>query len=184
MRVSRLLSRPLAFGCALLIGISVVGSSLNAQQTSTSVQPLDPVDITAYRILFRRAVLYKNLADQADAAHSPKPYLRRILANRFALNDFDSSTLERLSLAYQREIDPLHDQALAVMRQFHARFPLAIVGPGVDASPPPELSLLQNQQDLVVLRYRDLLRSSMREEDFQKLHARIQADFGRPLSKE
>lgn len=133
-------------------------------------------------MLFQQSALYKNLADQADAAQTPKPQLRRLLATRFDLSDFDNANLERLALAYHGEIEPVHQQVLTVIRQFHAKFPSGVVGKGIDASPPPELAGLQQQGDAVTLRYRDLLRSSMREEDFQKLHAKVRATFGSPLS--
>jgi len=37
---------------------------------------------------------------------------------------------------------------------------------------------LQQQEDTIALRYRDLLRTSMREEEFQKLRAKVRKTFG------
>jgi hypothetical protein len=60
------------------------------------------------------------------------------------------------------------------------RFPLGKIPKGADTGPPPELKDLQSQEDALTLRYRDLLRTSMREEDFQKTHTKIIANFNEP----
>jgi len=98
------------------------------------------------------------------------------------LSDSDSATLLRLALAYQAEIAPIHQQVTAAISKFQARFPSRTFPSGADKSPPPELADLQKQDDAVTLRYRDLLRTSMREEDYQKVHAKILASFSQPLS--
>jgi hypothetical protein len=49
----------------------------------------------------------------------------------------------------------------------------------MDANPPSELAVLERQEDVVTFRYRDLLRNSMREEAFQKFHAKILEQFGK-----
>ena len=140
----------------------------------------DKVDRNAYRTLFLRAAAYKKLADQADAAHTPKPQLRRILPARFGLSSADAASLERLALAYQNEIAPIHQQMALVITQFRNR--LASSLPGTDTGPPAEITELQQQEDAVTLRYRDLLRNSMSESDFQKAHAKILENFGKPLT--
>lgn len=162
----------------LLILFSGFGNSAMGQQANAVAPSSDRADVKAYRTLFRRDLLCNKLADEADAAHDPKPYLRKVLAHRFNLSEADNASLDRLSIAYQHEIDPIHAQALAVIVQFHARFPTGIIPRSADASPPPELAQLQQQEDTVALRYRDLLRNSMREEDFQKLHIKVRKDFG------
>ncbi len=167
----------------LLVVLSGLSNSAIGQQTSSNTVSSDQTDTTAYRTLFRRVILYKNLADQTEAAHSPKPHLRRILPERFALSDADSASLERLALAYQGEIGPIHQQAETVIKTFHARFPLGIIPHGVDHSPPPELKEIQQQEDAVALRYRDLLRNSMIEEDFQKLHTKVLQSFATPITR-
>jgi hypothetical protein len=156
---------------------------LVAQQVSSGVASPDKADVKAYRTLFRRDHLVHRLADEADAAHDPQPFLRKALASRFNLNETDSATLDRLSIAYQREIDPIHAQVLVIIGQFRARFPSGLIPKGADASPPPELAQLQQQEDAVALRYRDLLRTSMHEEEFQTLHTKVLKTFGGTTTK-
>jgi hypothetical protein len=167
----------------LLAVFSGFGNSAVAQPLSASIVSPDQIDIKAYRTLFRRDLLVHRLADEADAAHDPKPYLRKVLAYRFNLSENDNASLDRLSIAYQREIDPIHAQTLVIIGQFHARFPSGVIPRGADASPPPELAQLQQQEDAVALRYRDLLRTSMHEEEFQQFHAKVRKTFGGATTK-
>jgi hypothetical protein len=168
------------FLASILVVLSGLGNPAISQQASTSVVASDKANRNAYRALFVRAALYKKLSDEADAAHSPKPQLRRILPARFGLSDADGASLERLALAYQNEIAPIHQQIAAAISQFRARLASGI--PGTDTTPPPELAQLQQQADAVTLRYRDLLHNSMREEAFQKADAKILENFGKPLT--
>jgi hypothetical protein len=146
----------------------------------SAVSP-ERVDRNAYRILFRQALEYKRLADKAGASEEPKPDFNHLLANRFGLNEDDNASLQRLSVAYQSEIDPIHKQIVEVIQRFHARFPDMTIRPGIDASAPPQLGSLQMEEDRVTLRYRDLLRNSMREDAYQAFHARLLQKFGKSL---
>ena len=162
---------------SFLLVLSGVGNSALGQQSSSVAVP-GKTDNIAYRILFQRTLLYKRLADEAESAKKPKPYLRRVLANRYALSDDDNASLERMAIAYQAAIKPVHEQMMAVVKQYRARFPFGVVPPGTDATPPPQLGELQQQEDAVTLLYRDLLHNSMREENFQKLNSKVTTDFG------
>jgi hypothetical protein len=161
-----------------LLVLSAFGNSALSQQSSSKGPTPGQTDKIAYHILFQRTLLYKKLADQAEASHQPKPHFRRILANRYALSHDDNATLERTAIAYQAAIKPIHDQIVAVARQYGARFPFGVIPNGTDATPPPELAQLQLQEDGVTLLYRDILRNSMREENFQKLNTKVTKDFG------
>ena len=112
---------------AVLFALSVFGNTAFGQQATTVSASPDKQDAIAYRTLFRQTVLYKKLADEADATPSPKPQLRRILATRYGFSDSDSATLLRLALAYQAEIAPIHQQVQALIRQDQARFPSGII---------------------------------------------------------
>ena len=164
----------------VILVLSASGNSAIGQQTSNGATSSDKADRNAFRSLFVRAVAYKKLSDEAEAAHTPKPQLRRILPARFGLSNADGANLERLALAYQNEIAPIHQQMTLVIVQF--RTSLASGLPGTNTSPPAEITKLQQQEDAVTLRYRDLFRNSMNELDFQRAHAKILENFGKPLS--
>jgi hypothetical protein len=163
---------------SLLLVLTASGNSALAQQTNPSAPSQGEANNIAYRILFQQALLYKKLADQADAALQPKPYLRRVLANRYALSDDDNASLERIAIAYQAALIPVHEQRMVIVKQYRARFPFGVVPPGADVTPPAALFESQRQEEAVTLLYRDLLHNSMREENFQKLNLKVTADFG------
>jgi hypothetical protein len=164
----------------LTILFSGYGNSASGQPSNTVV-PSDKADKIAYRILFQQTLLYKKLADEADAAHQPKPHLRHVLENRYALSADDNASLERMAIAYQVALKPLLEQRLAIVKKYRARFPFGVVAPGADITPPPELAELQQQEDAVTILYRDLLHNSMREENFKKMNSGVTTDFGQPL---
>jgi hypothetical protein len=182
MRTFRLFSfSPSAFVLVLVMTFCIQAPHLKAQQAASSLISEDRLNRDVYRTVFRQATLYQKLADEAEASHNPKPYFRHILATRFALSDDDGASLNRLSISYEKEIDPIQKQVVEIIKRFHARFPSGIIGPGMDPDAPPELAALQKQEDAVTLRYRDLLRNSMREDAFQKFHAKVLETFGKPL---
>src|SRR5271170_282947 len=100
---------------ALPFTLVTLASTLNAQQSSTGALTPERVDRNAYRILFRQALEYKKLADKVNASEDPKPDFNHLLAQRFGLNADDKSSLLRLSVAYQSEIDPIHQQIVEVI---------------------------------------------------------------------
>jgi hypothetical protein len=165
---------------AVLFVLSSLSNSAVSQPTGSTAASPDKADMKAYRTLFRQAILYKKLADDADKSPKPKPELRRILASRYGFNDNDNATLQRLALAYQAEVAVIHQQVLTVFKKDQVRFPSGTIPKGADTSPSPELKDLQTQEDALTLHYRDLLRTSMREEDFQKTHTKIVANFNEP----
>jgi hypothetical protein len=171
------ISQTLVWAATILVSIAT--PLLSAQQTSGISDPTVRVERNAYRALFRQNLLYQRLADEAEASHNPKPYLKRLVQDRFQLSDDDYASLCRLSIAYQKEIDPIHKQIIEAIRKFQARFPSGVVEPGMNAEPPQELTTLQQQEDTVTLRYRDLLRNSMREEAFQKFKTRLLEMLGK-----
>ncbi len=99
-------------------------------------------------------------------------------ATWLGLNAFDRASLLRLAQAYQAEIDPIHQQVVKRIHDFHARFPNGRIPAGVDHSPPPELGDLQKQEDAVTLRYRYLLQNSMRPGDFQTTDRKVLSSLG------
>jgi hypothetical protein len=181
MRAIRFLKpRPLVIALTFLMALCVDTAPCNAQQQQpNSPASSDRVDRDVYRTLFRQAIAYQKLADEAEASPAPKPFLRHLMALRFELSNDDAESLNRLSVAYQAEIDPIQKQVVEVIKRFHARFPSGVIQPGMDASPPTDLTALERQEDTVTLRYRDLLRNSMREDTFQKFHASLLETFGK-----
>lgn len=154
-----------------------------ASTGQSGLDSADATDAATFRILFNRDLLLNQLADEADTAGTPKPHFRKKLGNRFALADADRASLHRLALRFKEESDPLHAKVLISIASLNSRFPNGVIPHGVDASPPPELHLLELQEDALALRYRDLLHNAMLEADFQLLQTKVRATFGHIPSK-
>jgi hypothetical protein len=122
------------------------------------------------------------MADKADAAGTPKPYLRNILRNRFDLSDTEDATLLRNALAFRAELIPIHQKAISLQSAYASRFPGRILNQISDRTIPGELADIQKQEDALVLRYRDLLHNDLGEHDFRLLDNKVLEVFSKPLS--
>lgn len=180
MRMTGVVSGKCKWLAFLLIAGFIGSPHLVAQKLSQTSQTLQ-AEASAYRILFRRDCDYVRLADQAEAAGKSKPHLRYVLSVRFRLETEDSANLDRLSMAYKSEADVIQARIKRETRAFGARFLNRCLDNIVDHSPPPELALLQQQADALVLRYRDLLRNNMADADFQNLDKQVLATFNQRL---
>jgi hypothetical protein len=143
----------------------------------------DKSDVHVFRTLFEFDLQLNQMADDAEAVHKPKPHLRKILARKFEISDFDSANLDRFSQAYKQDITPIEAQKDTLIAQFRARFPSRKIPVGADISPPAGLADLQKQENSIILYYRDQLRNSMREADFQILQTKVRQAFGSTATK-
>jgi hypothetical protein len=170
-----------AFAC-LSIFLSFNLLTLAQSKTSAAVtEDPDKVDARAFAVLFRRVDLFEKMAKAADQAGQPKPHLRRNIATRFHLSPGDSETLLRFANAWTAETAEINAQGATAVVNFHKRFPGGVARKGMDTSPPPELGAIQVHMDSVTLRYRDLLRTSMSETEFQRVQSQVRETFGGTL---
>jgi hypothetical protein len=155
-------------------------SLLNAQSTisAPTAEDADKVDARAFAVLFRRVDTFEKMAKLADQAGQQKPHLRRNISVRFHLSPGDSETLLRFATAWTADTTAIHTQGTQVIANFHKGFPGGVVRKGMDTSPPAQLGVLQAQLDSVTLRYRDLLRTSMQESEFQRVQLQVRETFG------
>jgi hypothetical protein len=158
---------------AAMLATPFVERQSAAQLITQDVAAINKTDAISYRLLFRMAAEYKQLADDATANHQDKSHFRRILAVRLEMSSDDAVSLERIAINCQNELAPLRARSLSIIREFRARFSGSIVTAGMDTSPPPELAILQAQEDSIILRHRDMLRNAMKEEDFQRSEKKV-----------
>jgi hypothetical protein len=183
---NKILVRSLRLSLVVLmaLGPSCLECSTFAQQATEDPVIEKNLEAIAFRMLFRRVADYKKMSDDAEVAHRDKTYLRRILPDRLKLSADDATRLERISIDCQKDIEPLEEEALVVMEKFSSRFPRGMVAAGMDISPPPELAILEELEDSVVLRHRDLLKGEMRAEDYQQTDHEVRRMFGGGFSTE
>lgn len=138
----------------------------------------DRTDARAYAVLFRRAVTYQRMAQAATSPDKPEAQLNKVLPNRLQLSGPDAASLQRIASAWSAEMMPVRAQIVATVKEFRKSLPNGSAGAGVDATPPAALGELQQNQDAITLRYRDLLRNAMRTEDFSRVHGQVRTLFG------
>lgn len=155
----------------------------DGQTSHPSTSASGDIDAAAYAILFRRIAIYDKLANDADAANSPKPHLRRIVAIRLGLVGHDADILHSLASDYATEVYPIDRNVSDVVRHFHSQFPGNRIVPGIDIGSPPDLASLQLQRDIVARRYRDLLSQALNANTFKRVDSKILDDFGTSANK-
>ncbi len=169
-----------SFGFALLTLLFVFCTvkPISAQQAATSSAPsADQTDARVFATFFRRENNYLRMAKAAPSPDKPEAHLNRVIPQQFQIDAIDSSSLEQVAANWERDTEVLRSQFLKVIAQFHGSFPNGRLKPGVDPTPPSALTDLRAQMDAVTLQYRDKLRNSMREPDFQRLRSNIWKAF-------
>ncbi len=170
--------KKLRFGGAMLLGVLISSSHPYAHSQISSDAFAGRLELSSYRTLFRRVLLYSRLADEADVVHAPKPHLRNITSTRFNLTSEGAFCLNQYALSYEREAIRVHAQVLQATSNFHHKFAHGSIPSGTDATPPAELAILQAADDELITRHRDLLRNCMQEAEFVQLHQKVLAAFG------
>ena len=155
----------------------------SAQTIEPDAAATDKADAASYRLLFRRAAIYKKRSDDATLQSQDKTHLRRILPVGLQLNSEDAARFEQIALDCQYDLAPLEAEIRVAIMKFKARFPGGKVPHGADMQPPPELATLAGIEDSVVLRYRDLLRAGMERENFQRTEGKVRDLFGSGATK-
>ena len=91
-----------------------------------------------------------------------------------SLDEPETALLERLTRSYKEEIRPLHLRALALNQQLKQTSSEKLqFTPQI----PIEINQIQDQEDAVALRYRDLFRNGLAERRFQEIHAQVLRQF-------
>ncbi|MBB5340341.1 hypothetical protein [Tunturiibacter gelidoferens] len=177
------LLRGLASFLAVLLFVLFAASPASAQQAANAVTPpsADSVDAKAFAVLFRRVNDYLRLAKAAPSPDKPEAHLSRVIPEQFQLTDDDTDSLQRVAHDWEHDSKILRSEFLKVVAQFHSSFPNGALRPGMDPTPPPALADLRRQMDEVTLQYRDKLRNTMLEPNFQKLRSDVQKTFASKL---
>jgi hypothetical protein len=140
-------------------------------QAAGEPQAPDIPDHVSYRHLFRYVAAIKKKAEEAESqgkdATSYRSHFRR-LAN---LSDYHARVLDDVATQYLSEALPVDARARLLIETYRAQYPNGKVPHGQNPVPPPaELAKLREERDAITLRYRDSLRGSFGEEEFNNFH--------------
>jgi len=147
-----------------------------ASGTSSQVTA-DELDARLFSVLFRRVNLYEKAAKAASSPDKPEARLNTVMPRTLNLTPGEADSLRRISLQWEQDRTPIHDQVRQVILKHHEAVTNNGSIPPIDTTLPGSLRALQGQIDAVTLHYRDLLRNEMPENDFQKLEVNLQTLF-------
>jgi hypothetical protein len=145
---------------------SVAHSTLIAQQGHAYDIPEAPL----YSIFFHYVVDVKKHADELKLSGKDDSFMRSYFQREARLDDRQARALDDISSEVLREVEQQDRKALAVIERFSTQFPGGKVPKGMTLPPPPpELQVMQQERDAMLLKGRDRLRAILGEGGFKNL---------------
>lgn len=177
----------------LVVVVSVSGKIKMGQQIRPSehqkdlVTPSEPIpEPVVYSAFFHHVVNVKEQADETENSGESAASLRTYYQNQAGLNDDQVRALN--NIAEKCVADVARQDALAqeVIRKFQSQFANGRIPKGVKLPPPPtSLAALQEEKNVIILRARGTLQSTLGEFAFNKVRNYITANIApniKPIS--
>src|SRR5215218_5685782 len=140
------------------------------QASSESVQ-LEVPDQIAYRHLFRYVGKLKKEADELEGKGKEAASYRTHFKRAANLSEYHARALDNIATQYLSEVQVVDARARQVIESYRAQYPGGKVPKGETPAPPPsELKQLRAQRDAITLRYRDSLRSTFGDDEFNNFN--------------
>jgi hypothetical protein len=145
----------------------------STQVSEQSVQPEAP-DQIAYRHLFRYVGKLKKQAEELEANGKDATSHRTHFKRAANLSEYHTRALDNIAMQYLSEVQVVDTRARQVIESYRAQYPGGKVTQGETPVPPPgELKQLREQRDAITLRYRDGLRSTFGEDEFNNFNRKF-----------
>jgi hypothetical protein len=184
MRNKRILI--LLFTAALTASASSVGLNSVSNATREVLPPhahdseRTPVvpDHVVYGSLFHKVMHLREKTKelQAQGRIGQKPYF--ILKREVRISEDQSIALEAIALACWQRVEQQDKKAKAIIAAFRSRFPDGRVPADGPPPPPPELKIMWDERNEMILRARDQLRATFGEEEFARFDNHIKFYHG------
>ena len=146
---------------------------VSQQALQQSVQP-DVPDEIAYRHLFRYVGKFKKEADELEGRGKDATSYRAHFKRSANLSEYHARALDNIATQYLSEVQVVDARARQVIESYRAQYPDGKVPKGETPAPPPsELKQLREQRDAITLRYRDGLRSTFGEDEFNNFNSKF-----------
>lgn len=177
MNVLRILTVAIATSIAISVfSFTVLKQPVAQSSTQTlqrSVQPEVP-DHIAYRHLFRYVAKLKSQAEDLEGRGKDATSYRTHFKRAANLSEYHARALDSTATQYVSEVQVVDARARLVIQSYRAQYPDGKVPQGETPAPPPsELKQLREQRDAITLRYRDSLRSTFGEDEFNKFNSKF-----------
>jgi hypothetical protein len=176
------LSRILVCSAIVIAGMLAVGMMAHpkqiSQQQSASPPNSPPPEQVTYSAFFHYVVDLKNQAADLERSGKNGSSLRSYVQLHAELNYEEGRMLDEIAAMCIQEVTQQDQKALAVIQKFKGQFPGGRVPKGAKLPPPPpELKVLQQQRDAIILRARDRLKKDIGEVGFNKVNDFIERNI-------
>jgi len=132
-----------------------------------------------YGSLFERVVSVKKkiLELQSQRRIPQKPTFA--LQKEAQFNEAQAIALEEIAHACKAEVARQDEKARAIIFAYRAQFPDGIIPKAVTPlPPPPELKVMWEERNAIILRARDRLRAALGEQAFQRFDQHVKFPYG------
>ena len=129
----------------------------------------EPPAAVVYSAFFHFVVDLQQQAAELESEGKKGESLRGYVQTQASLNDEEAQKLDEIAAACVEEVSRQDAKALAVIQVFQARFPGGRIPVGVKLPPPPpELKVLQQERNQIILAARNKLVTALGETGFDK----------------
>jgi hypothetical protein len=170
-RRKSLLTVCLLVGTLALAFVMQPYSKSNATQSGRTVQPTDRgiPEHVPYMFFFDQHKFNLQKAAELEKSGKDGSKFRGRFKRLAALSDEEALILDQVTSDCEQELAQQDAKAQAVIDSYRARYPAGELPEGVTLPPPPpELTVMQQERDSIILRARDRLRSMFGEQEFTR----------------
>lgn len=142
------------------------------QESSAREQSPDIPDHIAYLHLFRHTAAFKKKAEELERAGKDGSAFKTYFKRKAELNDGEAQLLDAIASECAGELEQQDAKAKVLIDAYKAQYPGGRVPHGEVPNPPPaELRAMSEGRDAIVLRYRDRLRATLGEDEFNRFQS-------------
>jgi hypothetical protein len=161
----------------LSAGVLMLIAPVLVTAQSSSVQPIHTgpmLDQRFYSLVFRHLLYLQTNGEQPMLVDGVSPSIAQFYTNRVGASSTENAALLAEARAWKAEVDPIDNQAHAIIAAIRAKTPDGHLAPG--QQPPPvseQLIELQKQRDAITLKHVANLKMKFGESRFAELDNQI-----------
>lgn len=148
---------------------SPITATSSPQGTRESPRPSDAPEHIIYRQFFHHLMSFKARAKEVESKGGDGRSLRSYFKRKASLADNEALILDAVAADCERDVSDLDAKAKPII----ARYRASLIRGKIDSKTlpplPPELAVLQEQRNMVILHARERLRKSLGHQAFSRL---------------
>lgn len=131
-----------------------------------------------YGVLFDKVVRLRQKTTelQTQGRIGLKPY--RPIQGEADLNDGQATALEAIAFACRQEVRQQDEKAKTIIEDFRSQFPDGRAPASGAPPPPPELKIMWDERNAIILRARDQLQAEFGAKEFERFDSYVKFHYG------